>query len=212
MIVFAWAFQRYFRPLIGMFGVALAFFGALALPLVTKIPFEVRHLLWLQFVVPWNTIPVAAMFMSLICLVHELEPQTPLSRHLLIGALVGAIVAIKPVEVLPLTVAGSWYLAKTLKDRSTALRRIGATVCGVVVTAGPVVALGIYIHHGLSSPYTDEIGQIGMSAADLPQRAIDLFVDAGPSFGEPNTALFGLLPWFPILAPLAIVGAALEAA
>ena len=210
LIVFAWAFQRYFRPLIGMVGVVVAFFGALVFPVTTLIPFAVKHLLWLQFVVPWNTVPIAALFMSLLCLVHELRNDDAISKDFLIGALVGAVAAIKPVELLPLTVLGSWYMTVTLRNRTAALRRIGTAALGGLVVAGPVLGLDLYIHHGLSSPYTEAVGNIGMSFVDLPQRAVDFFIDAGPSFGEPNTALIGLLPWFSILAPLAVVGAVLR--
>ena len=210
LIVFAWAFQRYFRPLIGMTGVAIAFFGALVLPVMTLVPAAVKHILWLQFVVPWNSVPVAALFMSLLCLVNELQADDALSKDFLIGALVGAVAAIKPAELLPVTVLGLAYLTVTLHKRTAAWRRIGMAALGGIAVAGPVLALSLYIHHGLSSPYTDLVGHVGMSLSDLPQRAVDLFIDAGPSFGEPYTALFGLLPWFAILAPLALVGAVLR--
>lgn len=210
MIVFAWAFQRYFRPMIGMVGVAVAFFGALVLPVTTQIPFAVKHILWLQFVVPWNSVPIAALFMTLLCLVHELRADDVRSKDFLIGALVGAIAAIKPVELLPATVLGLAYLTVALHERTAAWRRIGMAALGGVAVAGPVLALTLQIHHGLSSRYTDAVSTIGMSLSDLPQRAVDLFIDAGPSFGEPYTALIGLLPWFPILAPLALVGAVLR--
>jgi len=211
LILFAWMFQRYFRPLIGMAGVVAAFFGALALPLIMHFPLDGRRLLWLQFVVPWNTVPIAALLMTLLCLVRELRHDDALSKDLLIGALVGAVAAIKWVELMPLTVLAAWYLWVTLRDRSMAWRRIGAAAVGALAVAGPVLALTVYIHHGITSPYTDTTARIGMSFADLPQRTFDIFIDAGPTYGDANSALFGLVPWFPILAPLALVGAVLRA-
>ena len=210
VVVFAWMFQRYFRPLIGIAGVALAFFAALAFPFTTQIPFDVWHILWLQFVVPWNTIPIATLFMSLLCAIRDLRTDSTLSRHFLVGAMAGAVAAIKPAELLPLTVLGLWYVIVTFRNRTAALRGIGTAALGCVVVAGPLLALTVSIHHGLSSSYTDTIKYIGMSLSDLPQRAVDLFIDAGPSYGEPNAALLGLLPWLPILGPLALVGATLR--
>ena len=210
MVAFAWMFQRYFRPLIGMAGVAVAFFGVLLLPMTSQLPLEAQHFLWLQFVIPWTTVPIAPLLMAALCFVCEPRDDDRVGKDFLIGALAGAVAGIKPVELVPLAVLAIWYLAVTLRDRATAVRRIGMAACGALVVGGAVLGLEGHIHPGFSSPYTRTIGHIGMSLSNLPQRAIDLFVDAGPSYGEPNTALMRWLPWFPILAPLALVGAVLR--
>jgi hypothetical protein len=208
-IVFAWAFHRYFKPMIGTLGVAIAFIGALFFPRVTYIPFPSPHILWIQFVEPWNTIPIAAIVMSILCILREMRADDSLWKDFLPGVLIGLVFAIKPAEVLPLAIVGVAWLAITLRTRERPWLRIGAAAAGALVVALPVLALTIRIHGGLSSPYTRVIDNIGMQFGDFGERATNIFIDAGPSYGV-HSALIQVMPWFPLLAPLALVGAVLQ--
>jgi len=208
-IVFAWAFRRYFKPMIGNLGVAIAFIGALFFPMVTYIPFASANILWMQFVMPWNTIPIAAIFMGMLCIFREMRPDDSLWKDFLPGLLVGAVFAIKPAELFPLAFIGVAWLTITLRTRERAWRRIGAAAAGALVVAIPVLALSIRIHGGLSSPYTRVVDNIGMQFGDFAERATNIFIDAGASYGDAHSALIQVLPWFPLLAPLALVGTVL---
>jgi hypothetical protein len=209
-IVFAGAFHRYFKPMIGTSGVAIAFFGALLFPLVTLIPFPFPNILWMQFVMPWNTIPIAAIFMCLLCMVRDLRPDDSFWKDFLTGVLVGAVVAIKPAELLPLSIIGAGWLIITLRTCERAWRRLGAAAAGTLIVGAPVLALSFRIHGGISSPYTRVVDSIGMQFGDFGERATNIFLDAGPSYGDAHSALIQVLPWFPLLAPLALVGAVLR--
>jgi hypothetical protein len=203
LLIFAAAFLIYFRPVIGSAASMAAFLAAQLLPVSVDAPHRLSFPIWLQYVLPWNTIPVAAILMAILCIARGLRPGDSRVTDGVLGALSAALAVIRPGDALALLVAGGWYFRqRVLKER--AIGHIGAALLGAGIVLGFDLALTLAIYGGLATPYHEEVRKIGASLSDFHERAFAIMVDAGATHEEPNTALLALQPWLTLALPLAI--------
>jgi hypothetical protein len=206
LALFAVAFVRYFRPLIGLIPSALAFFGSLAVPTASAVsPIAPAFPLWVQFVIPWNTIPIAATYMWLLSLLRDRNART-LGVDAAIGGLAAATAVIRPTDALPLLPLGVLYGVQSFGSDQP-LRRLAAATAAAAAVLVPVLAVTLRIHGGFSTPYAAEASAIGMTLSDLHERAAATLLGAAATFGEVGTAVFELQPWHYAGFPLACVWA-----
>ena len=206
-LVFAWAFLAYFRPLIGYWPSVLAFLAALLLPPVIWMPWQVVLPFWLQFVIPWNTIPVAAAFMTILLLMRGLGDHPGRRRDVVLGLCAGLIAVTRPVDLLPLVpVVGVYVWQRLVVDRRWL--NVAAGLLGSIAVVGPVLVLTFSIYGGLLSPYQTMSAEVGMSPASIPYRALATLLDSA-TFGISHS-LFDVAPLLFLAAPLALVWAVLD--
>jgi hypothetical protein len=206
---FAAAFLMYFRPIIGYGAAAVSFLVALVLPRLIPTPMLASFAVWSQFVVPWNTTPIAALYLCVLCLMRAISSSHRVRTDFALGLLCGFIVIIKPIDGVPLVIVAAWFLwAVHRDDRFGARTR--AALAGAMIVVIPFVAFTVATYGGLSGPYVEQARRVGMSLSDLHERAYAIFVDAGTTFGEAETALLQLQPWLYAAIPLAVVWAAYD--
>ena len=133
-------------------------------------PFDAQFPVWSQFVVPWSTIPVVALYMCVLCLMRDIESEAGTGRDFYLGVLAVSILVIRPVDALVLLSAGPVYLWSRLR-RNRSLAHLSAGLAGVLVVAVPAVLLTVLIHGGLQTPYVVGARSAGMSASNLHERA-----------------------------------------
>jgi hypothetical protein len=217
LLLFAGAFLAYFRPLIGLLPSAAAFIASIAIPTSSLVaPNAPNYPLWVQFVMPWNTIPIAAIYMCLLCLMRERagDPGQVGTRNrrtdVALGALAAAVVVIRPTDALALIPLGLVYLWRRVRG-GRPLLHIGWAAVAAAIVLLPVALVTWHIHGGLASRYVAEAAAIGMSLSDVHERAVAILLTAASTFGEVGTAVFELQPWQYLAFPLALVWAARDA-
>ncbi len=206
-LIFAGAFLAYFRPLIGYWPTVLAFLAALLLPPIIWLPFSVVLPFWLQFVIPWNTIPVAAAYMTILLLMRGIGEHPGVGRDVVLGVSAGLIAVTRPVDLLPLAPVVAVYVWQRLVvDRRW--RNVAAGLLGTIAIVVPVLLLTFSIHGGLSSPYRSVSTTIGLSPASIPYRALATLLDSA-TYGT-GQSLFDLAPLLFLAVPLALAWAVLD--
>lgn len=155
----------------GVVAAALFAFGTLG----DKVLFQ-------QWVVPWNTTPVAAfLWLLLAATAAWLDGRR---RPWWIGVLMGAIVACRPsdgVLLLPCLAALLWA------ERGQWRARLGDAVwlvAGGLVVVAPFVALHLVIYGPAESSYMTNSARLGFTLFDFGWKAYVLFIDPYPWFAE----------------------------
>ena len=209
LIVFALAFLAYFRPLIGSIATMSAFLVAQLLPLSVDAPHRVNFPVWLQYVIPWNTVPVAALLMVIAVMVRGLRADDSKWKDVAVALLASAVVAIRPSDAIPLLVASAFYFhARVLREG--AIAKVGAALVAAFLLLGLYAALSWAIYGGLTTPYHAQVRAIGASMSDFHERAYAILIDAGPTLGEPGAALSVIQPWMLLAMPLALAWAIID--
>ena len=154
--MFALAFLAYFRPLIGSIASMSAFLVAQLLPASVDAPHRVNFPIWLQYIIPWNTVPVAALLMVIAVVVRGLRADDSKWKDVALALLASAVVAIRPSDAIPLLVAGAFYFqARVLREG--AIRKAGAALAAAGFVIGLYAALSWAIYGGLATPYHAEV-------------------------------------------------------
>jgi hypothetical protein len=200
LVIFAVAFVAFFGPEIGVFPSMAVFMIAQLVPASMHVPHRVEHPVWLQYVVPWNTIPVAALLMLIVYLVSRLDPKDSLLKDAALGFLPAMVVAIRPSDAAPLLVAGAFYFRNRVL-REHAVAKVGAAVAAAASALALYALLSWAIYGGLWTPYHTEVRAIGASISDLHERAYAILIDARVTHGQP--ALATLQPWLIVALPFA---------
>lgn len=157
-----------------------------------------------QYVVPWNTTPVSALYVAVFltyadCVLRGVSP----GRFALVGALAAVVIAIRPTDGLPLVpvavhllsvVARSW--AAGTVSRWNAIRALGSGIVafGSIVSAYALLHVSIYGFK--SSAYMAVAAQLGLDPPSVPFRFFVIFGDPRPFFGEG----VGILERYPTVA------------
>ncbi|RYD85471.1 MAG: hypothetical protein EOP84_02405 [Verrucomicrobiaceae bacterium] len=206
VLAFAFAFLLFFRRYIGS-GLSIAvFFATMLLPWIISVPYEVRHIVWLQYVIPWNTIPVAAAYMFILLLMRSLQGGDALWRHALLGALAGLVLVCRPADLIALLPVALFYgFQVVLRERRW--RGAFAAVAGLMAVIGPIALLMLSIYGGLQTPYSENIENIGLTPHYLLERAFAVGVDASMSWGLSDNSLLNVFPWLVVALPFAILAA-----
>ena len=193
-------FYRTFREYLGSWLTFLTFLVALLIPVEIQVPHSVRFPIATQFIIPWNSIPVAAIYAYLIYHSLPLSPPVTSAKSGVIGALVGALFFLRPVDLvalLPLSIA---FLSK-LSHQTSHRREALWAVSGFYATFGPLLLLSLYIHGSLNSDYVQTSKNIGLDFSRVLERFALLFIDATPIFGTKENPLIELQPWLPLALP-----------
>ena len=139
-------------------------------------------ILFRQWVLPWNTTPVAACLWLLLATVAAwLDGRR---RPGLVGLLMGVVVVCRPsdaVILLPCVVALVWV------ERHNWQRGLGAAArvaIGAALVVVPVVWLHVAIYGWAESPYMASSAQIGFTLSHFAWKTYVLFVDPFPWFAE----------------------------
>lgn len=206
-LVFAAGFLAYFRPVIGYWATVLSFFASLLLPAVLWLPWRVDLPFWLQFTIPWNSVPVAAAFMLVIVMMRTLRERRSVLPDIVIGASAGLVAVTRPIDVIPLAPIALIYLWRRLTP-SIRWRNLAAGVAGLLAVLGPVAVLMLAIHGGLETPYAAKSAAIGLSLANIPYKAFIVLLD--PSTAGGPLSLLEVAPLFYLAIPLAVVWAILD--
>lgn len=155
----------------GVLAAALFGFATLADPLLFR-----------EWIVPWNTTPVAAFVWLLLgSAAAWLDGQR---RPFRIGLLIGAIAACRPSDVLcalPPLVTLAIASAPAWRTRR---RESGLLIAGLAVVLLPLAALHVAIYGLHQSPYMASSARIGFTRFDLGWKAYVLFVDPYPWFAD----------------------------
>ena len=206
LLCFCLLYLRYFRPLIGPWLTITAFFASTALPISLQMPLPVFFPLFLQFVVPWNTIPVAVCGMAILLLARDFKSCSHHLPDLLAGFLLGYVFVTRPPDLLPIAVAGGFYFFARMQS-GDAVRRGLAMIAGSAAVVAPALILFLAIHGTLASEYAIGAGTIvGFGFSNLAERAYAVFVDASTTYGVPLSVLVAQ-PWLGVLAPFAVAWA-----
>lgn len=201
---FVWLFWRTFSPFVGELGAVGAFAVAVFLPLRTEIPYTTELPFLVQFVIPWNTIPIAPLYLALFLTIRKLDTSPGLTRDILIGAIAAWIICLRITDAFPLVFAAAAYLVIRFRSARFWKHIVSACIGGLGVLM-PFVWLMLAIHGGIQPGYLQVSADIGLSASDLHERATQILFDASATHGEPESALFDLNPILALALPFALL-------
>ena len=149
-------------------------------------------ILFRQWVLPWNTTPVAACLWLLLATVAAwLDGRR---RPVSVGLLMGVVVVCRPsdaVILLPCVGALVWAERHDWRRGLAAAARVAAGAAAVVA---PVVALHVAIYVRAESPYMASSAKIGFTLSDFAWKSYVLFVDPFPWFAE-SEGILQRSPW-----------------
>jgi hypothetical protein len=191
-VAFAWLMVRLGQQL----GV-----GALAGGAAFVIGAVGSDILLAQYVIPWTTTPVAAIYAALfvLYLASVKDGFTPRRVGLMVGGVV-LVAAIRPVDVLPLLpliVLVVWSCLSTNRaseNGSTALRRLVPALLPAALLLVAYVALHVSIYGFRQSDYFKAVSSgSGLDLSIVPFRYWVLFADPRPFFGT-GTGVFERFP------------------
>lgn len=208
-------------PLVGLLPsapfVAVNFAGfALAIVMFLRIAksFEIRQwiavptlavsllapsLLLFQFVIPWNTIPVAGLAMLGLCAAVQPGPVTR-GQMLCVAAASSLIPLFRPVDILMLLpVWAALLLRLGSLQRSKALGLIGQAVALSAAIFAAYALLHVSIYGAAMPSYLVASRNVGFDLRSLPVKAFALFVDPRPLYGV-GTGILPRIPWL-LIAP-----------
>jgi hypothetical protein len=207
LLVFAGAFVLFFGPIVGTPASVLAFLTTHLFPLTAYAPHEVNVPVWVQYVFPWNTTPVAALLMTALVLVQRLRVDDRLMKDVALGLVGSAVVTIRPGDALALIVPAAFYLhQRVMVER--AVRRVVAAAAAASLVLVSYIGLSYLVYGGLRTPYHAAVADIGATTSDWFERAYAILIDARVTHGEP--ALATLQPWLVLAIPLGVVWVLLD--
>ena len=192
-LVFAAAFVRVAADHVGTLGAMALFAVSVLAPMTVLLD---------SFVVPWTTIPVAALLGVLAWMVAD-GASGPAAAAAF-GALMGAIVPIRPGDVLltvPLAVAfvASWRTSSGSARPGIRIRRMSRDVLILLLFAsiGPIlfVWLNVRIYGTPNGFYLQLVRSIGWHPTILPEKLVSLFLDSASLHVEPGASILERWPW-----------------
>ena len=171
------------------------------------------------WVEPWTSTLVSAIFAFLLCdvdkFINNVLKITNL-RLMVWGALGGTVFLTRPVDavvIAPLFVYVVWHIWRgaTVPDEkiSSAVLRIRNTsalvfsgMLGVVL----FLVFNLLVHGSFGGRYFAMADKNGFHMADIFEKLVSLFLDAGPIYNVPDESIFAKLKWLALVVPAAIFG------
>ena len=145
-----------------------------------------------QWVVPWNTSPVAACIWLLLAVVAGwIDGQR---RPVWVGLLMGIVVVCRPsdaVILVPCLATLLWADRRDWRSRFGAAARIAAAGSAIVI---PVAALHLAVYGLAESPYMASSARVGFTLFDFGWKTYVLFVDPTPWFAD-GEGILQRSPW-----------------
>jgi hypothetical protein len=173
------------------------------------VPFQYASI-FQQFVVPWTTIPVAAIVAVLAWMAARVAPA-PVPAAMF-GALAGAIAPFRPVDMLLAVPLAAAFLAARSTGAPTlrvCARFVDVARDAVILAAagalGPLalVAWNLRVHGNVLGAYGTAAQSYGFAVSVLPQKLTALFLDSAALHLEPHAAILERFPWM-VLAAIGI--------
>jgi hypothetical protein len=160
--------------------------------------FGVAHmgLLLDSFVIPWNTIPTAALLYLAILLCLKMKRAAALR----IAFIAGVAFLIRPADAVPFIplIAGCLLGSESIKNAVS-----GGILCGAILLSAWLTAgwIDIAIHGSWISAYEEHSAKIGFWGYPLSYKAFWLLLDSSPVFEEPQQGLLFRYPWLWLVVP-----------
>jgi hypothetical protein len=160
-----------------------------------------------QFVVPWTTIPVAAI-VAVLAWMAACVASSPL-RAAMFGALAGAIAPFRPLDMLLAAPLAASFLGAPSTSARTLPARVrfvevarNAMILAVTAALGPLVlvAWNLRIYGNVIGAYGTAVQSYGFSIGVLPQKLTALFLDSAALNLEPHAAILERFPWIALAA------------
>jgi hypothetical protein len=190
-LALAWLMMQLGRQLgVGAIGGAIAFLVGAVLP----------KILLAQYVIPWTTTPVAALYVAVfVAYVGAIRDGFTSGRVAVMTTGVLLVAAFRPVDAAPLLPIAVHVAWRTLRPDSAAapvIRRLltPAAAGGAVLVA--YLALHYAIYGAKLSPYMRHSAGFGLDPAIIPFRFAVIFGNPTPFFGEGT----GLLQRYPLVS------------
>ena len=203
LIAFVLLFIRLFSPVIGRPAAACALAIGLLLPTRITVPHVTDWVVASQFVIPWNTNPIAPLYLGILLIMRRLPADERFHKDVVLGLLVGAVAALRLADVVALVPVGLAYTFLRLRAAEP-VKHVAIAVTGALLVFVPFVVLTWKIHVGLGSAYVDQAALIGVSFSDLHERFMVVFIDSSTVFDTDGLSIRSLQPWLMLLAPFAI--------
>ncbi len=160
--------------------------------------------LFQHWVVPWTTIPVAALIWISLWLTghYVLQPErTPAKRrYFVVGLLAASVMAIHPVDVL---VPGIALLAMLLCDwieKRPVVHHLVSAIYGGLCIVVPYVLVYLRIYHFHTTDYFEQSAKIGFVFWNFPWKSYVVFFDPYPWFAE-GRGILQRAPWIALALP-----------
>jgi hypothetical protein len=164
--------------------------------------------LFQHWVVPWTTIPVAALIWISLWLSGQyvLQPEAVPAkrRYFTLGLLAAIVMAIHPVDVL---VPGIFLLAMLLCDwieKRAVVRHLVSAIYGGLCVVVPYVLVYLRIYHFHTTDYFEQSAKIGFVFWNFLWKSYVVFIDPYPWFAE-GRGILQRAPWLALAVPALLV-------
>lgn len=161
--------------------VVASFFAALLLPYKLLVPHEQVIPLFVQFIFPWNTTPVAAIYAFLMYQSTVGLSNVGFRRLFFSGLLVGYLSYTRPIDIVPLLALAPTLILALLKRRQI-FRGIMCLGTGVTISIGLLTALTLWIHGTLFSEYVNHSKSMGFDMFSVPAKFYSVFINSSVLF------------------------------
>ena len=151
-------------------------------------------LLLFQFVIPWNTIPVAGLALLGLYTAIEKGPVTR-SQMLCVAAASSLIPLFRVVDILMLVPVWAAMLLRLRGEGRS--KTLGLIAQGIALSAAIFAAYALLhfsIYGAAMPPYLVASSNVGFDLSSLPVKAFALFVDPRPLYGV-GTGILIKIPW-----------------
>ena len=200
-ILFYIYFYKLGKQYLNQYLVFSIFLFSLLLPYVLTVPHIQIVPLFIQFVYPWNSIPVAAIYAFVIYKSASNGVSLSGKESVVIGGIVGLLAFLRPVDVFPLVIPMLFLLYKISQENSS-IKKFSFGCFGFIIIVVSFTLLTFLIHGSLISEYVEVSKNIGFNFFALGQRFYSLFIDSTTIYDSVENPLFRILPWLYVAIPL----------
>jgi hypothetical protein len=160
------------------------------------------HSIFNQYVYPWTSTPVAAIFSVLVLLLAgKTSDAPPAAEPLVFGSLYGLLVPLRPIDAAafaPMVLAYCWRLAANPHQRASGKITWNLALFGLGLLPGIAIflAFNLVVFHAWAGGYLHtSVYNFGFTTERLPEKAVSMFLDSGSIYLVPRAALLAHYPW-----------------
>lgn len=186
---------RFIAPGFCVLSIVLALFATNFLLRTQAIPSIIE-----QFIIPWNTTPVAACYMILLYLLSDRSTRP---HHAALGIIVGLVFWFRPIDALPAILVVGVMATSYLRNRnySIFLKSALRFLIGILTAIAPLTLLNLAIYgSSILGAYGSTSTSIGLSFYNIPERFFWIFADPSSVWNE-GSGILDAYPWLYILLP-----------
>lgn len=190
-VAMAWLMMSLGRQLgVGAIGGAVAFLVGAVIP----------KILLAQYVIPWTTTPVAALYLAVfVVYVASIRDGFTSARIAMMTAGIVLVAAFRPIDSTPLLPIALHVAWRTLRPNGTGVpsaRRVLVPIATAVALTAAYLSLHFAIYGAKPSVYMQESAEFGLDPFNIPFRFAVIFSDPTPFFGQGT----GLLQRYPLVS------------